>query len=45
MDSKYQQQADRCVSSVFKEHDDLDKVVRQLYDRDDQGVLSQPKAS
>ena len=33
MDSKYQQQADRCVSAVFKEHDDIDKVVRQLIDK------------
>ena len=33
MDSKYQQQADRCVSAVFKEHDDVDKVVRQLIDK------------
>ena len=36
MDFKYQQQANRCVWAVFKEHDDLDKVVRQLLDK---GVL------
>ena len=41
MDSQYQK-ADRCVSAVFKEHDAVDKVVRQLLNK---GVLSQPKAS
>ena len=32
MNSKYQQ-ADRSVSAVFKEHDDLDRAVRQLIDK------------
>ena len=32
MDSQYQK-ADRCVSAVFKEHDAVDKVVRQLLNK------------
>ena len=33
MDSQFEGQADRCVSAVFKEHDAVDKVVRQLLDK------------